>query len=91
MRPETSTSLLLSGTALAVVMLGFLTSQVYTLRTEIVYPRQEPSVQKLTETVTTNSGRSIVVETVRNTSPSLESVDDWIARHNAAVTAAKEL
>ena len=90
MRPETSTSLLLSGTALAVVMLGFLTSQVYTLRTEIINPSQDPSMQKFIETVATTAdpNRKIIVETERNAN---ESLDDWKARHNAAVEAAKAL
>lgn len=55
---------------------------------EVKNRREEPNMQSFKETVTVTADptRKIEVLTVRNAG---ESEADWIARHNAAVVAAK--
>ena len=50
-------------------------------------PRSEPTMQTLTEVVTRPDGSQVTVTTTRGED---ESVDDFIARHNAVVAALKQ-
>lgn len=77
--------------SVAVVIAGYRVASLDTSIEELIreiHHQPISAMQTLTEEVTTRSGRTITVTTTRREG---ESVDDFLARHNEAVDAAKAL